>query len=114
MDFKNSTIKQMKEFIREYNKTHSDKIKGYSKLKKADLAKFLEEYTSIKRKPQFSKKAQEKIKKTPIPGKALFSDIKGEEKILTKEEALRKNGGKTSNDLGPVGKNTDYIWGKKI
>ena len=90
MDFKNSTIKQMKEFIREYNKTHSDKIKGYSKLKKADLAKFLEEYTSIKRKPQFSKKAQEKIKKTPIPGKALFSDIKGEEKILTKEEALRK------------------------
>ena len=53
MDFKNSTIKQMKEFIREYNKTHSDKIKGYSKLKKADLAKFLEEYTSIKRKPQF-------------------------------------------------------------
>ncbi len=30
------------------------------------------------------------------------------------EEALKKNGGKTSNGLGPVSKNADYVWGNKV
>lgn len=30
------------------------------------------------------------------------------------EEALKQAGAQTSNDLGPVGKNTDYIWGDQI
>ena len=30
------------------------------------------------------------------------------------EQALKQAGAKTSNDLGPVGKDTDYIWGDSI
>ena len=30
------------------------------------------------------------------------------------EEALKHAGAKTSNDLGPVGEDTDYIWGDQI
>ena len=30
------------------------------------------------------------------------------------EQALKQAGAKTSNDLGPVGKDTDYIWGDPI
>ena len=30
------------------------------------------------------------------------------------EEALNQNGAQTSNDLGPVGSDTDYVWGDPI
>jgi hypothetical protein len=30
------------------------------------------------------------------------------------EEALKKAGAKTSNDLGPVGDDTDYVWGEEL
>ena len=30
------------------------------------------------------------------------------------EQALKQAGAQTSNDLGPVGDDTDYIWGEKV